>query len=187
MDIKTFPGTNIEVNLAKKGAAKRIIDPMFLTGGLMLSQVSGVTGLEPHMIQNWVKRGFLTAPVNKKYSKNQFCRILIINFLRDSLQIDKITGLIGYINGKLSEDSDDIIDDSDLYYYFVDIISKIGFDIERVELIINEKLYDYTEKHRGDKERLINVLKAMTIFYMSAQMKSLAEVMLMNNFEEVVR
>ena len=184
MNIKTMPGTNIEVNLEKKESAKRIIEPMFLTGGLVLSQISGVTGLEPHMIQNWVKRGFLSSPVNKKYSKNQFCRILIINFLRDSLQIDKIIKLISYINGKLSDDSDDIIDDSELYYYFVDIISKIRFDTENIDRIIDEKLAFYSEKNKGDKIKLENVLKAMTIFYMSAQMKSLAELMLINNFEE---
>ena len=184
MKIKTLPGTNIEANLAKENAAKKIIDPMFLTGGLVLSQISGVTGLEPHIIQNWVRRGFLSSPMNKKYSKNQFCRVLTINFLRDSLQIDKITRLMCYINGKLSDNSSDIINDSDLYYYFVNIISKIDFNIENVDRTIDEKLLSYRELHQGDKEKLKNVLKAMTMFYISSQMKSIAEVMLINNFEE---
>ena len=184
MNMKRLPGTNIEVDLEKKDPARKIIEPMFLAGGLVLSQISGITGLEPHMIQNWVKRGFLSSPLNKKYSKNQFCRILIINFLRECLQIEKITKLIGYINGKLSDESDDIIDDSVLYYYFVDIISKIGFDIEKIDKAIGEKLENYIEKHSGDKEKLGNVLKAMAIFYMSAQMKGIGEVMLMNNFWE---
>ena len=58
---------------------------MFLAGGIVRSQVSAVTGLESHMIQNWVKRGFLSNPVNKRYSCRQFCRIAIINMLKTTL------------------------------------------------------------------------------------------------------
>ena len=47
-----------------------------LAGGMVLGQIASLTGLEPHTVQNWVKRGFLSNPVNKRYSCNQFCRIV---------------------------------------------------------------------------------------------------------------
>lgn len=74
----------------------------------MLSQVSQLTGLEPHVIQNWVKRGFVSPPERKKYSRRQFCRILFINMLKDVLQLEKICQLLSYVNGALADESDDL-------------------------------------------------------------------------------
>ena len=54
--LKTLPGATVEVDISNPQAADDILSSLFLTGGLMLSQVSQFTGLEPHTIQNWVKR-----------------------------------------------------------------------------------------------------------------------------------
>ena len=58
----TLPGTTVETDLSRNDAAEALLSPLFLAGGLMLSQVSQLTGLEPHVIQNWVKRGFVSPP-----------------------------------------------------------------------------------------------------------------------------
>ena len=95
--ISVLPGTTIETNLNETNISNVILKNIFSAGGLVLSQVSQLTGLEPYTVQNWVKRGFLSPPQKKLYSKNQFCRIVIINMLKESLQIEKITGLLSYI------------------------------------------------------------------------------------------
>ena len=92
--IDRLPGTTIEIAVSNADGARSFLDNAFVCGGLMMSQVARLTGLEPYMIQNWVKRGFLPPPQKKLYSKRQFCRIAIINMLREGLQIEKITGLL---------------------------------------------------------------------------------------------
>lgn len=85
----------------------------------MLSQVASLTGLEPYVIQNWVRRGFVAPPERKRYSRRQFSRIVLINMLKDSMQLDKICALLSYVNGELDDESDDLIDDFQLYLYIV--------------------------------------------------------------------
>ena len=43
--LKKLPGSTVEVDVSRPGAAAAILTPMFLTGGLMLSQVAQFTGL----------------------------------------------------------------------------------------------------------------------------------------------
>ena len=113
--VQRLPGTTIEISVNGATSARELLDSIFMAGGLVLSQVSGLTGLEPYIIQNWIKRGFLAPPDHKKYSKRQFCRIAIINMLRDVIQIEKITSLLSYINGRLDDESDDIISEEKFY------------------------------------------------------------------------
>ena len=114
-----IPGTTLEAQRENADRTDELFAPMFLAGGLALSQVSSITGLESYTIQNWVKRGFLPPPVNKRYNMEQVCRIITINMLKGALSLEQICSLIGYINGSLSDESDDIIDDSQLYFMFV--------------------------------------------------------------------
>lgn len=121
-----LPGTNIEVSELTYSSAENLFNSIFLTGGLVLSQVSGMTDCAPHVIQNWVKRGFVSPPVNKKYSKRQFCRIIFISFLKEIMQIDRVTALMGYINGQLDDESDDLVDDFTLYCHFIQVIGSLS-------------------------------------------------------------
>ena len=98
-----IPGTVLMATEQDTSHIEERFRAMFLGGGVMLSQVSAVTGLETHTIQNWVKRGFLTSPVNKRYTLRQFCRILNINMLKSALPMEEICGLLQYINGNLTE------------------------------------------------------------------------------------
>ena len=61
--IDRLPGTTIDIAIPNAEAAKDILDNAFICGGLMMSQVARMTGLEPYMIQNWVRRGFLSPPI----------------------------------------------------------------------------------------------------------------------------
>ena len=53
---KTLPGTTIAVDWNRPEEAETLLNSLFLAGGLMLSQVASLTGLEPYVIQNWVRR-----------------------------------------------------------------------------------------------------------------------------------
>ena len=176
----TIPGT---VLIAPKAEAIHIPDQfrsMFLAGGITLSQVSAVTGLEPYTIQNWVKRGFLTPPVNKKYTLRQLCRILNINMLKGTLHIDRICHLLGYVNGQLDNEQDDMIDDSALYFLFVDLAarSKELYHAQTRETVLDEALADYQEPVPGAKERVKQTLRVMLTAWLAARMAQEADKML---------
>ena len=184
--IAALPGTTIQSSLGEANLAKTILDNIFAGGGLVLSQVSQLTNLEPYVIQNWVKRGFLSSPKNKRYSKRQFCRIVIINMLKDTLRLDKITGMLSYINGVLSDESDDAIDDSQLYNYYVNLLVQPNKDGHVVSYIDNEKLCesvknlldDYEEPFVGSKKRLQKVLVIMVNAHLSAMLSKKTELLI---------
>ena len=99
----TIPGTTLTDSRDNADHVEEMFHSMFLAGGMVLSQVSSVTGLEAHTIQNWVKRGFLAPPINKKYDLEQVCRIITINMLKGALPLEKICSLMQYINGDLTD------------------------------------------------------------------------------------
>ena len=55
-----IPGTVLKADKASN--IEQQFSAMFLGGGIVLSQVTGITGLEAYTVQNWVKRGFLSPP-----------------------------------------------------------------------------------------------------------------------------
>ena len=122
-----IPGTVLEIQRENADGVEDMFSSMFLAGGIVLSQVSNITGLEPYTVQNWVKRGFLSPPQRQRYSLNQLCRILQINMLKSVLPLEQICGLLSYINGKLDEESDDIIDDAVLYFMFVKLAARARY------------------------------------------------------------
>jgi hypothetical protein len=150
---------------------------MFLAGGIVLSQVSGITGLEPYAIQNWVKRGFLTPPEKKRYNLNQLCRILNINMLKSVLPMERICGLLGYINGQLDDNSDDLIDDSKLYFMFVQLAANARelYRSEDRDALLDAALADYVEPVPGAKMRVKQVLRIMLTAWLAARMRQQAE------------
>ncbi len=176
--IDRLPGTTVELSVHDASAAKEVLSNIFMCGGLMLSQVSGLTGLEPYVIQNWVKRGFLPPPQKKLYSKNQFCRIAVINMLKDCIQLEKIASLLTYINGQLDDESDDIIDDCDLYCYYLAVIA--GVDIrqldgnelkQRIDCVVE----DFEEPFPGARKRISKVLAVMFHAHLASAIRKKAE------------
>ena len=173
-----IPGTVLKADRA--AAVDQQFSAMFLGGGIVLSQVTGITGLEAYTVQNWVKRGLLSPPERKHYSLKQLCRIININMLKNVLPMERIVGLLSYINGDLEDESDDIIDDSQLYFMFVRLAAQaagMNTPAGREECIARE-LADYREPVPGAKERVARVLAIMLTAWASAQLRQAAEQML---------
>lgn len=171
-----IPGTVLNAPLAEADQMKEKLTAMFLGGGMVLSQVSAVTGLEPYTIQNWVKRGFLTKPIGKKYTLRQLCRIININMLKDALRMEEICGLMTYINGNLDDESDDLIDDSELYFLFLRIAAhhRQMQNPEGRDACIREALADYREPMPGARERVEKVLEVMLTAWAAALLRQQA-------------
>lgn len=168
-----LPGTAIEVDELSWENVQKTFSHIFMAGGLMLSQVSALSDMESHTVQNWVKRGFCPPPVSKKYSSRQFCRLITINMLKDCMSITEITDLISYINGKLDDESDDIIADDKLYFVFVEMLYRteghtLDFDREIGGIL------DKCGVAEQNRERLAIALKIMLYAYRSAQYKKFA-------------
>ncbi len=178
----TLPGTTIEVSGIKKGCSRVMFEGIFAAGGITLSQVSVMTGLEPYIIQNWVKRGFVSSPVNRQYTKSQFARIVNINMLRESLPLESICNLLSYINGDLKDQSDDLIDDSELYHIYVDMLSDIDsvtIDEQAVGVAARVASDGYSEPVLGAQQRLNKVLQVMVFAHYASICRSTAEKMLL--------
>lgn len=180
--LKKLPGSTAEVDISRPGAADTLLTSMFLTGGLMLSQVAQFTGLEPYTIQNWVKRGFLSPPRNKKYSRRQLSRILIINMLRDTLPLDTICRLLSYINGQLDQESDDLIDDSQFYLYIAELTARLETQhmsgSDQLKELCRQVLADYQEPYPGARARVALVLRVAVTAYIASNFKQQAELLL---------
>lgn len=178
----TLPGTVLSVDADRPQAAEEVFSSLFLAGGLVLSQVTQVTGLEPYIIQNWVRRGFLAPPKQRKYTRRQLSRILMINALKSTLSIEQICKLLSYINGALDDEGDDIIDDTELYGAFVLVagsVQKRGLTSEsEMNRLIADGLKDYKESIPGAKERIEQALRIMITAWRAAQLQTKAQSMM---------
>ena len=171
--IRTFPGTTVEVLHLEKGSSKTLFDGIFATGGITLSQVSVMTGLEPYLIQNWVKRGFVSSPVKRLYSREQFARILILNMLREVLQLERICSLIQVLGTE-----DDLIGDDALYHRYVDMIAEHGIGVIDRETVCRSAIdaaEDFEVRLPNGKKQLGRILQVMLYAHTAAQLRSEAE------------
>ncbi len=178
-----YPGTVIETEELTKDKSRTLFQGIFATGGITLSQIGLMAGLENHTVQNWVKRGFVSSPKGRVYSKDQFARIVIINMLKESLTIDNICALIGHINGALDDESDDRICDSELYHRYVDMIISIGKTFtspEEIRTAAREACEDYSREDCETYERLCDVLYIMAYSHFCAEAKKEANKALAN-------
>ena len=184
----TIPGTVITQPMEEAEQLEQKFAAMFLGGGMVLSQVAAVTGLEPYTIQNWVKRGFLTKPQQKKYDLEQLCRIITINMLKDALPMEEICGLLEYINGDLDDESDDLVDDNVLYFMFVKLAVRYRQlrDQDIRNAFVRQMLADYTEPVPGARNRLEKVLNVMLTAWVAAQLRRKALTMVTELNEEVM-
>ena len=175
-----IPGSTLEAEVSQIDDISSVFGSMFLPGGMVLSQVSQISGLESYTIQNWVKRGFLSPPRDKRYSMRQLCRILNINMLKGALTMEQICGLLGYINGALDDDSDDLIDDAELYFMFVKLAlrSRNQHSMAEWENTIAQVMKDYAEPVPGAKQRICQVLKVMIAAWYATLMRQETERML---------
>ena len=175
----TLPGTVLQIPQKDAAHIQQVFSSLFLGGGIVLSQVSGITGLEPYTVQNWVKRGFLPPPEKKRYSLRQLCRIININMLKSVLPMERICSLLTYINGHLDDVSDDMIDDSQLYFMFVELAMQareLSDEVSR-ENALAQILSSYEEPVPGAKERVAKVLRIMLMGFLAAKLQQQTETM----------
>ena len=92
----TIPGTTITVPESDQMRISDRFAGLFLAGGLTLSQISAITGLEGYVIQNWTRRGFLLPPVGRKYDLAQLCRIATLNAVKDALPLEQICRILDH-------------------------------------------------------------------------------------------
>lgn len=179
MQMKTVPGTILPYQEQLGADTFAIVTTLCnAAGGLSLSQVVGITGLEASTIQNWVKRGWVSRPTGKKYNERQISRILIISVLRDCLQLEKIVRLMEYVNGSVEDQSDDIIDEGELYNRLCAIIFELDercLSHDDIQAEIAKQLKDYEGPMLDSKECLSKALEIMVIAFLSSQIKQRAD------------
>lgn len=177
-----IPGTTLQGLRSDADRTDGLLRSMFLAGGLTLSQVATVTGLETHTVQNWVKRGFLTPPRGKRYDLEQLCRILNINLLRGALPLEQTAVLMAYLNGDLADESDDLVDDALLYCMFVKLAARARHlgGTKAWDDALEEITQDYRESVPGAREKLRKVLKIMLTAWCANRLQLEAEDMIRN-------
>ena len=165
-----LPGTNIQMDLQGGQDYRRALDAAFaMTGGIYLSQLTEIVGVPPATLQNWVKRGYVSSPVGKRYTRRQTCRIILIALLRHTLSLEEVADLLSWINNNLADEQDDLIDDSELYLYFCDVVQgwppghcpgadKLAGQIEQVTR-------PFPDTVPGSRAKLNQVLLVMTLSY----------------------
>ena len=175
-----IPGTTLCAERENADRIDGLFQSLFLAGGLTLSQVSSITGLESYTIQNWVKRKFLAPPQNKRYDIEQVCRLININILKGTMPLEEIIHLMRYLNGDLTLESDDLVDDTMLFFFFVRLAA-------RARYIGGSKAWDdalieitecYEEPIPGARDKLIKVLKIMLTVWCANKLREQAESMI---------
>ena len=176
----TIPGTVLTGPRGDVASSIRQIEGMFLGGGMIRSQLAAVSGVEPHDIQNWVKRGFLAPPRNKRYDMEQVCRIININLLKATLPLEEITKLMAYLNGDLADESDDLVDDTMLFFFFVRLAARARYigGQQTWDDALTEVTAAYVEPVPGARAKLEKVLKIMLTAWVAGRIKTEAETMI---------
>lgn len=176
----TIPGTTLTAERADAGRTDERFQTLFCAGGLTLSQVSSVTGLEPYTVQNWVKRGFLSPPQNKRYNMEQVCRLINMNLLKGAMPLEQIVKLMAYLNGDLVDEGDDLVDDTVLFFLFVKLAARARYigGTENWDKALDQVTQDYREPVPGAREKLIKVLRVMLTAWVSNRLRAEAEKML---------
>ena len=164
-----IPGTNIRYS--GNADAFDIIRPMIeMTGGLTKSQLVKITGISTYSLQNWATRGYIPRAENKKYLERHVARVLIINAMKDALNVEEIQEIMSIVNGDTEDESDDIISDSTLFDYFCRVVRRFNEDTlseENVIKAVNEVLKDI--ENVKNKTILRYALKIMAYAYISGK------------------
>jgi DNA-binding transcriptional MerR regulator len=194
-ELNKLAGTSITIDehdLKKTfigGALRSILAPIggvFSNGvGLFLSQITTIgENLTNETVQNWVKRGLLKRPKGKLYNQDQVARILMINALREILELNDIKYLLDYINGDIM-DSPEVISEQELYEYFNAAIQHAkNLSLENLDNYRQMVTYivgEYPKKKLDLQDRLIYVLTPMVMAYNAGLLKKMA----MRNIEKI--
>ena len=183
---KLLPGTAMTyADTGEKGFSKveMLIEA---TGGLSLSQVCAVTGLEGSTIQNWVKRGWVDNPNGKKYDDIHIARILIINALKECIKLEHIDMLMRYVNE--AAHGENIIKESELYSFLCSALAVLGRadDLSRsgVEAVAEAVTKDYVGPKPGSRITIRRALTVMIYACVCSDVKRRTEMMMKDILRE---
>lgn len=178
---KYIPGTVMEREKMGNVTGLDFLDKIFfVTDGIMLAHIREICAIDGSTLQNWTKRGYVASAKSKKYDKNQLARILIINMMRDTMQLDKISSVLAYVNGKVNDTADDIIPESELYGYLCTVIDQLVEDelppdADNIHDLITRALRGYEEKAAGALKRLERACSVIILTYYAALVKQKAD------------
>lgn len=175
----TLPGTVLDFTVQDNGDYFGIIAPIFKSfNGITLSQVKELTRLTTATVQNWVKRGYIPSPKNKRYEKNHLLRIILINSIKGGMKIEDVQKIMVYINGDVEDDSDDIISDEELYNRFcsaIKICQETSFTEEiSIKNAVHTVLENYMGPMKDSRQRLENALYIMVCAFASARLREIS-------------
>ena len=178
IESRLIPGTLMDKVKMGNVTGLEFLDKIFyITDGIMLAQIREICGIDGSTLQNWTKRGWVANAHNKRYGKDQLARILIINMMRESMQLERIAALLTYVNGRAGDKSDDIIPESLLYDYLCRIIDELvddGLQGDNVKKLIHRTLNSYEECAPGARKRLENACEIIIYAYYSSLVKQKA-------------
>ncbi len=175
-----IPGTALKFNNVATDDCFSLIAPLLtVTKGLTLAQVRELTGLETSTIQNWIKRGWVKNPAEKRYGEEQVMRIILINMMRGSMQLEQIAFLMSYINGSVEDRSDDILPDRELFNILCSIIYECEknavYDTKELDIVIDSRIKNVIVSDDVSKKKLRTTLRAMVLAILSTRMRDLAQ------------
>lgn len=178
-----IPGTVVDRSKMNGAAGESFLDKVFyITEGIMLTQIREITGIDGTTLQNWLKRGWVASPRGKYYTKEHLARILLINMMRDTMQLARIAQVLAYINGRVGDAADDIIPESVLYDYVcraVDMLSDgESAGLNDLETVVEKAAENYEERVAGAKKRLARGISIIVTAYYSTLVKNHAENMI---------
>ena len=178
IESRLIPGTLMDKVKMGNVTGLEFLDKIFyITDGIMLAQIREICGIDGSTLQNWTKRGWVANAHNKRYGKDQLARILIINMMRESMQLERIAALLTYVNGRAGDKSDDIIPESILDDYLFRIIDELvedGPQGDNVKKLIHRTLNSYEECAPGARKRLENACEIIIYAYYSSLVKQKA-------------
>ena len=179
MNDRFIPGTTLEYTDSARDRAFSLIEPVLrATGGLTLSQLSALTGLGGTTVQNWIKRGWVSSATGKKYSEKQVLRILLINMLRSSMKLDDIAHLMAYVNGDVEDNSDDIIEDINLYNMLCRVIFTAeengAFAPDALRALIDSEISQHADEI-ANEDKLRKAMFVMVMGYHCGRLKRIME------------
>ena len=179
--LKRIPGTILDREKMGGATGIEFLNKIFyITDGIMLAQIREIAGVDGTTLQNWLKRGWVINPKNKMYNKDQLARILIINMMRNTMQLSDISFLLTYVNGDPGCRGDDIIPESQLYDYICRLVDKLtgeNADLPQDSLaeLIDTYTADYVETLGGARRRLNRALEIILMSYYANTLKLRAD------------
>lgn len=178
MNLKNIPGTILEKEKMDDATGMNFLNKVFyITNGIMLGQIREISGIDGTTLQNWVKRGWVGNPTKKTYDKEQLARILIINMMRDTMQLSRVIFLLTYVNGE--DERDRIVTESQFYDYICQTLERVASPdsagLNDLEPMIENVLAEYEEISAGAKRRLAAGIRIVVITYYAALVKSVAD------------